>query len=296
MWSQVVGLPAPPLGFAVAGAPFGVSPHLAAAPKSCSGLVVPARLLRADHLQTGMTPRRLSCGSSRTAPPPSVPVRSTPVAASCDLGRSAPPVPGPVPSPWFLTTSTACSLSGLAGLLHPASGPGVRDLSGVSVMNRSPTRPTLLATHEPYEVCPVGSRTASPRPLLPCRCPRSDSRTNEPSDTPKPWTHRNARARRPPHSQRAAGHADDRRKVDRMHRARGVPRSRPTDLLARYPMSNLLPAPGRVRAIRSHRTGRSTSEPCSADELRHLEFEHKMNVPSMGLFPSEALGVPQRRA
>jgi hypothetical protein len=32
----------------------------------------------------------------------------------------------PVPSSWSLTTSTACSTSRPAGLLHPASDPGVR--------------------------------------------------------------------------------------------------------------------------------------------------------------------------
>jgi hypothetical protein len=34
-----------------------------------------------------------------------------------------------VPPSWSLTTSTVCSSGGLAGLLHPAAGPGVRRVS-----------------------------------------------------------------------------------------------------------------------------------------------------------------------
>jgi hypothetical protein len=63
--------------------------------------------------------------------------------------------PGHVPSAWILTTSTACSAPGPAGLLRPACGRGVRRV----LPRRSTLRRVPLAS----------SRTASLRPLPPCR-------------------------------------------------------------------------------------------------------------------------------
>jgi hypothetical protein len=88
------------------------------------------------------------------------------------FGRSAPPVPGHVPPSWSLTTSTVCSVSALAGLLHPAAGPGVRALSGFGHMSQRKrwiVSPTIPDAHEPFEVSLGDSRTVSPRPLPPCR-------------------------------------------------------------------------------------------------------------------------------
>jgi hypothetical protein len=82
----------------------------------------------------------------------------------------------PVPSSWSVTTSTAFSAPGSAGLLRPASDLGVRRVSGRRVP-RPPkrsvgTRAVFPATRSNtlQRVPLASSRTASLRPLPPCRC------------------------------------------------------------------------------------------------------------------------------
>ena len=86
-------------------------------------------------------PRPFARGRHRLAPAPTLP----PVGftfPSIDISEKRPLPPGlpgfgratsrpldPVPSSWFRTTSTACSASCFAGLLHPAADPGVRRVS-----------------------------------------------------------------------------------------------------------------------------------------------------------------------
>jgi len=81
-----------------------------------------------------------------------------------------------VPSSWFHTTSTAFSARRLAGLLHPAAGPGVRRVSRNPLPRSRAQGPKVLrwsrgeAGLVPRDastlrrVPPVRSRTVSPRP------------------------------------------------------------------------------------------------------------------------------------
>jgi hypothetical protein len=124
----------------------------------------------------------------RIAPPPFQPRVSTPHPEGCSARRCHPT--RPVPSSWFLTTSTACSTRGPAGLLHPAPGPGVHDLAGVQPRpvkvdrcGRSDHAVTLR------RLPLVGSRAASPRPLPPWRSRRG---TPDPpsSESTLPFPHK----------------------------------------------------------------------------------------------------------
>jgi len=106
-------------------------------------------------------------------------VASTPngAVASATFGSTS-PTSSPVPSPWFLATSTACSASQLAGLLHPAAGPGVHRVSRASRLTRHPIAlardggstgpiPTVLS---PLEGFPSSAAVRRHRRLLPpCR-------------------------------------------------------------------------------------------------------------------------------
>ena len=84
----------------------------------------------------------------------------------------------PVPSSWFCTTATVCSVETNAGLLHPASGPGVRRVCPlpwpVRVRRPSETRSRSSRRSTLRRIPLTGSRTASPRPLPPC-CFRSST-------------------------------------------------------------------------------------------------------------------------
>jgi hypothetical protein len=77
-----------------------------------------------------------------------------------------------VPSSWFLTTATVYSAPRPAGLLHPATGHGVRCVS--SALSSTPEGVPSLASsphrvHTLRRIPLVGSRSASPRPLPSCR-------------------------------------------------------------------------------------------------------------------------------
>ena len=80
-------------------------------------------------------------GFQIVAPPSSLLVRSSPSAQTVSRLRAfgrAMPMALHVPSSSFLTTSTAFSRSRLAGLLHPASDPGVRPVSGDIIPRPAP--------------------------------------------------------------------------------------------------------------------------------------------------------------
>jgi len=91
-----------------------------------------------------------------------------------ELPRASAPGSHPrshVPSMWFCTTSTASSASQSAGLLHPAAGPGVSGVSAVASPTEGRGRSGFLTAQDSYpsKEPPNDSRTASPRPLPPCR-------------------------------------------------------------------------------------------------------------------------------
>lgn len=94
----------------------------------------------------------------------------------CPSGRGF-HTPTPVPSTWSLTTSTAFSAPGPAGLLHPASGPEVHRVSHPARPSppkrrwgpAGPPRGAVTLQRVPL----VSSRTASLRPLPPCLLPRT---------------------------------------------------------------------------------------------------------------------------
>jgi hypothetical protein len=90
------------------------------------------------------------------------------------FGQRGATLASPVPPAWFRTTSAVSSAPGFAGLLHPAADPGVRCVSrtapgchrsGPGTHARSPQR----GFGTPRRTFPADSRTASPRPLPPCR-------------------------------------------------------------------------------------------------------------------------------
>jgi hypothetical protein len=74
-----------------------------------------------------------------------------------------------------------------AGLLHPAAGHGVRRVSRFAARSASTVGwapDSRDAVHTPRRIPLVGSRTASPRPLPPCRSTRSQtSRPTAPRST-----------------------------------------------------------------------------------------------------------------
>jgi hypothetical protein len=117
--------------------------------------------------------RTLTRSSPCTAPSSTWPrrVHSHPMSPS-GFGSEL-PARVPVPSSWFLTTSTVSSASKRAGLLHPATDPGVHRVSCV----RSPPASRSCrgrATRSPRCVHPSKnsrdrSCSASPRPLPPRR-------------------------------------------------------------------------------------------------------------------------------
>jgi len=76
-----------------------------------------------------------------------------------------------VPSSWFRTTSTASSAHEVAGLLHPAAGPGVRRVSRLLA-----PRDAMTLRRAP----PVRSRTVSPPPLAPLPLASSQRDTPDP--------------------------------------------------------------------------------------------------------------------
>jgi len=97
----------------------------------------------------------LSWGCPKIAPPPShtrcplqVPPKRGPRRSGCHATPLVPPLS-------FLTTSTACSTERPAGLLHPATGHGVRRVSVPCARRFSPTspRPSPRRTH-PSELSP----------------------------------------------------------------------------------------------------------------------------------------------
>jgi hypothetical protein len=84
--------------------------------------------------------------------------------------------PPHVPPSGSRTLSTAYSSRRYAGLLHPASDPGVRSVSGSSDLSTNRQARKYLprhASHTPRRIPLASSRIASPRPLPPCRLPYS---------------------------------------------------------------------------------------------------------------------------
>jgi hypothetical protein len=84
--------------------------------------------------------------------------------------------PPHVPPSGSRTLSTAYSSRRYAGLLHPASDPGVRAVSGSSDLSTNRQARKYLprhASHTPRRIPLASSRIASPRPLPPCRLPCS---------------------------------------------------------------------------------------------------------------------------
>jgi hypothetical protein len=84
------------------------------------------------------------------APPPTHPPRVH--SRCCHLRPRSNQPRSPVPPSWFLTTSTVSAARRLAGLLHPAAGPGVRRVSdreiGFPISRASPlARPPLEGHH-----------------------------------------------------------------------------------------------------------------------------------------------------
>jgi hypothetical protein len=188
-----------------------------------------------------------------------------------------------VPPAWFLTTSTAFSAHRLAGLLHPAAGPGVRRVSG-----RSPPR-----DGEPFEGFP--SSTAVPRHrgrMPPCRYRRdveargrspgrfgaeahesSGRSSGLPKQTPTSTRTREVRAPAPPprskhvpryaRQPRRTSHPDERgMSLLRITGGHG----RRSGRAARCAVANAgEPAGGRASSSK-HLAKRPTSRPCSADE------------------------------
>jgi len=79
-----------------------------------------------------------------------------------------------VPSSWFCTTSTVFPALGLAGLLHPATGSGVRCVSAAPRPRGCRSDRVAVdglprnAFHTLRRIPPVSSRTASLRPLPSC--------------------------------------------------------------------------------------------------------------------------------
>ena len=132
----------------------------------------------AGSLAIGPAPKRrsrpgpcLSWGSSRCCPSTDIslarplprPDRSrdpTP-AAPKSHGPTAPPVQHLVPPSWFRTTSTVSSARRTAGLLHPATGPGVRRVS------RNPLPRSRCSTARALTGCrgETGSFPATLRPF-----------------------------------------------------------------------------------------------------------------------------------
>ena len=152
-----------------------------------------------------------------------------------------------VPPAWFLTTSTAFSAHRLAGLLHPAAGPGVRRVSG-----RSPPRDGRTLRRVPL----VDSRATSPWPCaslpLPARCR---------SPWPKPWAIR-GRSPRIIRSKLRSAEADPH--VD-LH-ARGASTRATAEVEARTEVraaTTTNEPPGRARHVAppNHRRARSPKRP-----------------------------------
>ena len=119
-----------------------------------------------------------SLGIPNIAPPSSHLVRSTPATKTVSrlrgFGEAMPMTPH-VPSSPFLTTSTAFSRSKPAGLLHPASDPGVRPVSGDFIPRPAPHHPSSAFQLSDGPVSlhhPRSSRSGA----LPLVCPRPHGR------------------------------------------------------------------------------------------------------------------------
>jgi hypothetical protein len=117
---------------------------------------------------------------ARSAPPSTslTRVHSRKFAGEPDILPSAHASHGmsPVPSSWFLTTATAFSACQLAGLLHPATDPGVRPVSPLypsSPFADDVGHSRFPGTHTtPRSAPPIRSRSAVTCALLPPRrCP-----------------------------------------------------------------------------------------------------------------------------
>jgi hypothetical protein len=104
------------------------------------------------------------------APPPTHPPRVH--SRCCHLRPRSNQPRSPVPPSWFLTTSTVSAARRLAGLLHPAAGPGVRRVSDREI--GFPTSRTLPAGATTPRRTPPPSqpRRGHPRPCLPDVLPR----------------------------------------------------------------------------------------------------------------------------
>jgi hypothetical protein len=153
--------PAPSVASAVAGwpsrcsvsaVPSGSPPMRRPPPPSLPSRVFlfrPGR--RSDLPLLGFVVVAASLRSHPVPPPPTSPsgVHSPRLAAGS--ASRVPPSPL-VPPSWSLTTSTVCSSGGLAGLLHPAAGPGVRRVSvAVASVRRDPGIPRRGAGRLPRD-------------------------------------------------------------------------------------------------------------------------------------------------
>jgi hypothetical protein len=121
--------------------------------------------------------RTPTLGFSNTAPPSFISREVSPAGVSADLGPVLPHTVR-VPPTWSLTTSTACSLGARAGLLHPATDPGVHRVSaprrGVCIRLPVCARSVscLLSDARPSALFPrVQPRRRHRRLLPPRRCP-----------------------------------------------------------------------------------------------------------------------------
>jgi len=107
----------------------------------------------------------LSWSSSKIAPSP-----ISPCASSLGCPRFGFATPEHVPPLSFFPTSTVSSAHGFAGLLHPATGHGVRPVSCRRAdLRRLPDIPPSVPF--PFEALPDSSGGLSPGSLPPRRCP-----------------------------------------------------------------------------------------------------------------------------
>jgi hypothetical protein len=130
----------------------------------------------ASHIRP-VRDRTPALGFSNTAPPSFISREVSPAGVSADLGPVLPHTVR-VPPTWSLTTSTACSLGARAGLLHPATDPGVHRVSaprrGVCIRLPVCARSVscLLSDARPSALFPrVQPRRRHRRLLPPRRCP-----------------------------------------------------------------------------------------------------------------------------
>jgi hypothetical protein len=217
-----------------------------------------------------------------------------------------------VPPAWFLTTSTAFSAHRLAGLLHPAAGPGVRRVSGRSPSSRrqNPSKgsPRRQPCHVTVAVClpavtgemskPVAEALGDPgpkpanhqveAPVCRSRPPRRPARAGCEHPAPPPRSkHVPEYARQP----RRTSHPDERGSRSSESPAGTVAEAAGLPGAPSRTQANLR-ADGRARRNIS-RSGRLRGLAPPTSPLRHTAVASGATLdPSMGFVPSKVPDQP----